>query len=275
MTADLLPTSMQGALAIASGGQSPSGALCTRDLHKRFGGVSVLKGVELDVKEGQICAVLGQNGAGKTTLLNILTALVRPERGSVRIFGREVVGRHPWELSELGVARTFQSPRLMLEDSCLDNVGLAAVSTRGSSRCSGVRAREAARMALDQTGLAGVEGVVAGELPYGARRVLEIARCLVMRPRLLLLDEPAAGLSEGEEHGLAELLIRLRDDGMTILLIEHRMHLVGSVATRVVMLDSGRMIFDGTASEALGSPVVRERYLGAGEVGRDVQQPDR
>jgi len=237
--------------------------LAIDDLYKSFGGVKVLRGVTLTVeRRGEVCAVLGQNGAGKTTLLNIVAGLVPPDSGSVRVAGSEVIGRRPWQVRELGVARTFQAPRLLLEESCFENVMLGRTRVPSGAARGIAGARAAVLDALEHVGLAEAAWRPAGSLSYGARRVLEIARCLVMGPRLLLLDEPGAGLSEGEEEWLAELLTRLARSGVAILVIEHRMKLVASTAERVVMLDSGVIVFDGTAAEALASPVVKERYLG-------------
>ncbi len=236
---------------------------------KRFGGVEVLANVTLSIANpGDICAILGQNGAGKTTLLNIITGIVRPDAGTVKVGGDAITGKRPWKITDFGIARSFQNPRLLLEESCLENVLVGDAGRRGvidslaTLRHHGTSARASAREALRLTGLANAESELAGSLPYGARKVLEIARCLAIEPRLLLLDEPGAGLSEEEELWLAGVLASLAARGITILLIEHRMRLVSMVARRVVMLDSGVIVFDGPTDAALASPIVKERYLG-------------
>jgi ABC-type branched-subunit amino acid transport system ATPase component len=162
------------------------------------------------------------------------------------------------------VARTFQSPRLLLDETCLDNVILGALSAgrpRGAERAAAIRR---AGESLERVGLAAHARRVAGTLPFGSRKLVELARALSIQPRLLLLDEPAAGLSDVEERRLADVLVTLRTSGISLLLIEHRMALVAAAASRVVMMDGGQIVFDGSSAAAIASPLVRERYLGAG-----------
>jgi ABC-type branched-subunit amino acid transport system ATPase component len=241
-------------------------ALKVAGLHKSFGGVRVLQDFNLEIP-GQSqapVAVLGQNGAGKTTLLNLITRLVPADAGTIEVFGHNVLAGAARQLAGHGVARTFQSPRLLLDETCLSNVELGALSVRrGRDGGPGAAARRAAA-ALDRVGLGAQAGRLAGTLPFGSRKLVELARALAIEPSLLLLDEPAAGLSDLEERRLAEVLTGLRDDGITLLLIEHRMALVGATARRVVMMDGGAIVFDGGAAEAIASPLVRERYLGTG-----------
>jgi branched-chain amino acid transport system ATP-binding protein len=241
-------------------------ALSIRGLEKSFGSVRVLRGLDLDVPmtPDSAVAVLGQNGAGKTTLLNIVTRIVPPDAGKVRVFDEDVLLQPAHRLVEVGIGRTFQMPRLMLEDSCLDNVMVGAIATLHRKRRRMRAAAEVSAAALERTGLLAQARRRAGDLPFGTRKLVELARALASAPRLLLLDEPAAGLSDAEERRLVDVLCGVRASGIALLLIEHRMALVTAVATRVVMLDAGRLVFDGTAEETVASPVVRERYLGAG-----------
>ena len=237
-------------------------ALAVSGLCKSFGGVQVLSDFTLTVPAAPdtSVAILGQNGAGKTTLLNLITRLIPADAGMITVFGHDVLARPARYLARHGVGRTFQSPRLLLDETCLGNVALGAMS---AGRRDGNPAGRAAA-ALDRVGLAGQAGRVAGTLPFGTRKLVELARALVIGPRLLLLDEPAAGLSAAEERDLAAVLVALRASGITLLLNEHRMALVTAVARRVVMMDGGAIVFDGDPAQAMASPVVRERYLGAG-----------
>jgi len=256
--------------------------LAVTGLRKSFGGVRVLHNFELTIpaRSPGAVAVLGQNGAGKTTLLNLITRLVPADAGRIEVFGHNVLASGARQLAGLGVARTFQSPRLLLDETCLNNVALGARSVRrgrgsaGRDRAGAAAMRRAAD-ALDRVGLGAQAGRVAGTLPFGSRKLVELARALALQPRLLLLDEPAAGLSDLEEGRLAGVLSGLTDAGITLLLIEHRMALVAAVARRVVMMDGGAIVFDGDAAAAIASPLVRERYLGAGFDQVELTKPER
>jgi ABC-type branched-subunit amino acid transport system ATPase component len=190
------------------------------------------------------------------------------------VFGHNVLAGAARHLVGYGVARTFQSPRLLLDETCLNNVALGALSARSGGHGAAMRRASAA---LDRVGLGAQAGRLVGGMPFGSRKLVELARALVIEPRLLLLDEPAAGLSDVEEGRLAEVLTGLRADGITLLLIEHRMALVVAVAHRVVMMDGGAIVFDGDVAAAIASPLVRERYLGAGfdQVAIKPAVPDR
>jgi ABC-type branched-subunit amino acid transport system ATPase component len=244
--------------------QSPT--LAVSGLYKSFGGVQVLRdfGLIIPAQSQASVAILGQNGAGKTTLLNLITRLVPADAGTIEVFGHNVLAGGARHLVRYGVARTFQSPRLLLDETCLSNVALGALSVRHGRDGGHATATHRAADALDRVGLAAQAGRIAGTLPFGSRKLVELARALALRPRLLLLDEPAAGLSDLEEHRLAEVLVELRDVGIALLLIEHRMALVAATARRVIMMDGGAVVFDGNAAQAIASPLVRERYLGAG-----------
>ena len=239
-------------------------ALSVTGLCKSFGGVKVLRGFDLTIPAAPetSVAILGQNGAGKTTLLNLITRLVPADSGTITVFGQDVLARPARQLTRHGVARTFQSPRLVLDETCLGNVALGPLSA-GNRAMRSVAIRRAEE-SLDRVGLAAAAGRIAGALPFGSRKLVELARALATEPRLLLLDEPAAGLSDTEESRLAEVLVALRASGIILLLIEHRMALVTAAAKRVVMMDDGAIVFDGTPAQAMASPLVRERYLGAG-----------
>lgn len=257
-----LPTGPEGSGTTGLGGPT---VLSVRGLRKSFGAVAVLKNVNLEIPAGggQAVAILGQNGAGKTTFVNILTGLVRPDGGSIEVLGHDVLQSRSHHLVGFGVARTFQSPRLLLDATCSDNVLLGAIAVGDGAVRGWTAATARADAALTRVGLEGYGGRTVSSLPFGTRKLIDLARALAAEPRLLLLDEPAAGLSESEERALAGILRGLVAQGTDLLLIEHRFALVTEIASRVVMLDAGAMVFEGTAREALESTAVRERYLGA------------
>ena len=248
-----------------------------RKVTKSFGGLTVIDDLDLDVKEGEIVSVIGPNGAGKTTLFNLITGLYRPEAGQILFDGTDVVGRPPHSIAKLGIARTFQTLRLFLNMTVQENV---MASQYGRTRTSVIesilrtpRARreehEIVRVAgekLDFFGqrLAGYRrSQPAFSLSYANRRRLEIARAMATEPKLLLLDEPAAGMNPVETHEITELIGELRDrGGYTILVIEHDMHVVEGISDRVIALDHGVKIAEGSFEECSTSPRVIEAYLG-------------
>jgi branched-chain amino acid transport system ATP-binding protein len=246
-------------------------------LVKRFGGLNAVDGVDLDVEQGEILSVIGPNGAGKTTLFNMVTGLYPPEGGSIRFNGHDLVGLKPSQICGLGVARTFQTVRLFANMTVLENamVGqhsrtrsgiLGAVLRLPGTRAEEQRAREQARSALGFFGprLAGYrEDQAAFMLSYANRRRLEIARAMASNPKLILLDEPTAGMNPRETQEMTRLIGKLRDErGFTIVVIEHDMRLVKGVSDRVVALDYGRKIADGTYDEVASDERVIEAYLG-------------
>ncbi len=242
-------------------------------LSRRFGGVCALDRVSLCIEQGEIFGLIGPNGAGKTTLFDVLTGLQRADAGHCLFAGEPLPIGEPHKVLACGIARTFQNIRLFAELSVLDNVlaGLHLQHRSGfwgtfagtrRSRVEAQAARERAMLALDELGLADRASNQARHLPYGDQRRLEIARALVSQPRLLALDEPAAGMNRVETDALRALILRIRERGVTVLLIEHDMHLVMRLCDRIAVLDSGRRIALGRPDEVRRDERVIEAYLG-------------
>jgi branched-chain amino acid transport system ATP-binding protein len=247
--------------------------LQVRSVTKRFGGLTAVDDVSFDVHEGAIKSLIGPNGAGKSTLFNVLTAFDRPDEGSVVFDDTEIMGLKPHHIVRSGIARTFQNTQLFEEMSALENVmaGAHAVTKAGFATAAlrlpwAVReehdvAEEAGRL-LRLVGIGEWATSYAADMPHGLRRLLEIARALATRPRLLLLDEPAAGLNSAETAALAEALYRIRDKGVTIVVVEHDMGLVMEVSDEIVVLDRGRKIAEGPPRLIQKDPAVIAAYLG-------------
>jgi branched-chain amino acid transport system ATP-binding protein len=248
-----------------------------RGLTRDFGGVRAIDGLDLDVDDGEIVSVIGPNGAGKTTLFNLVTGMIPAGQGDIRFGGRSIVGLRPSQILELGIARTFQNVRLFPEMSVRENVMVArhcrtrsgmlkAIFRAPSFRREEQETRQRAEQALAFFGsrLIGWRfDTPARSLSYANRRRLELARAMASDPKLLLLDEPTAGMNPRETQELTELIQRLRDDtGVTIILIEHDMRVVKGVSERVVVLDYGQKIAEGPYADVASNDRVIEAYLG-------------
>ena len=247
--------------------------LSVRHMSKRFGGLTAVDDVSLTINEGEIYGLIGPNGAGKTTCFNLITGLYPADSGEFAIGGEAYSPNNIEKVTAAGIARTFQNVRLFNDMSVLENVmvgrhvrtrnGLwAAISRHKRARAEETQTRELAWHLLDYTGIAQFAHYRACDLAYGHQRRLEIARALAPEPRLLALDEPAAGMNAAEKMALGELLLRIRDDGKTLLMIEHDVKLVMGICDRLMVLDYGKTLTSGTPETVRRDPAVIAAWLG-------------
>jgi urea transport system ATP-binding protein len=246
-----------------------------RGLEVVFDGFHALDRLDLSVQEGEVRFLIGPNGAGKTTFVDAVTGLVKPDAGSIRFAGKELVGRREHEIVRAGLGRTFQTPTVFEGLTVLENIDVAASFRlplrKLLRRRHGVG--EELGGALEAAGLEHLAGEMAGELPHGQRRWLELAMVLCQRPRLLLLDEPVAGMTGEERTRIGELATRLAGEETTVVVIEHDMDFVRRFASSVTVMHQGRVLTEGSVADVQRDPTVREVYLGRSHDAQDVAQP--
>lgn len=240
--------------------------LSVADVAVHFGGIKAVDGISFEIPDGTIVGILGPNGSGKSTLLAALTRLVDLTRGSMSFFGEEYQRARRHQVARLGIARTFQTVRLLDELTVEENVlaGCDAARRRGPGlgRPPAGESKEAASRAIERCGLRGLEGLRPGELSYGVQRRVEIARAIAMDPRLLLLDEPTAGMNQNERREISGLLQQLRTEGLAQLLVEHDVQMMVDTCDRLVAMNTGVLIAQGVPADVVRHPAVQDAYLG-------------
>ena len=238
--------------------------LVTRGLSRQFGGLKAVAGVDFELNQGEIRAIIGPNGAGKTTFVSLVCGRIRPTAGRVEFDGADITRLPPHRRTRLGIAYTFQITSVFMNLSAYDNVALAAQRQHGRGGSGALES--GVREALARVGLADRAGELAGNLSYGHQRLLEIAMGLALKPRLLILDEPTQGLSDGEIAGFVALVREIAADA-TVLLIEHNMHVVMELAQKITVMNAGRILAEGTPAEIRADAAVQAAYLGTGSDG--------
>ncbi|MEJ8570500.1 ABC transporter ATP-binding protein [Microbaculum marinum] len=259
-------------MTVRGEGTGPAPVLEVEGLTRDFDALRAVDDVSFAVMPSELLGLIGPNGAGKTTLFNMLAGALPPTAGRIRLQGRDITGLAPNRIATLGIARTYQNLRVFPDMTVFDNVSVGAIGRFGVSlwgtlvpgleRRRSDRIADATIAALERLGLIDHADAPAGNLSYGQKKLLEVARALTLAPTLLLLDEPAAGLNPNETEALSLLVRTLADEGLTILLVEHDMPMVMRVCDRIVVLDSGRKIADGAPRAVRSDPAVRAAYLG-------------
>ncbi|WP_296417415.1 ABC transporter ATP-binding protein [Pseudooctadecabacter sp.] len=251
------------------------GILTVKGVNKRFGGLQALGDVNLDVAENTCHAIIGPNGAGKSTLLNVLVGKLIPDSGSVVFDGQSVLGRQPHEINQMGISRVFQTPEIFADLTVMENMLIPCFAKRdGAFRMHAIQSTrhegdmiEKAESMLDEVGMLDKRDMTASSMSRGDKRRLEMAMCLVQDPRLLLLDEPTAGMARADTENTIELLKTIRRErGITMAIIEHDMNVVFSLAERITVLAQGTPLVEDTPDNIKGHPKVREAYLGEAQV---------
>ena len=251
------------------------GILEVKGVNKRFGGLQALGDVNLSVEENTVHAIIGPNGAGKSTLLNVLVGKLIPDSGSVMFDGQSVLGRKPHEINQMGISRVFQTPEIFADLSVMENIMIPCFARRDGAYSFnaigdvGKHAdiRDTAEAILDDVNLLDKRGMTASSMSRGDKRRLEMAMCLVQEPRLLLLDEPTAGMARADTNNTIDLLKEIKEKrDITMAIIEHDMHVVFSMAERITVLAQGTPLVEDTPDNIKGHPKVREAYLGEAQV---------
>lgn len=244
--------------------------LQVKNVNKSFGGLKALNNVELNIEQGAVHAIIGPNGAGKSTLLNCFVGRLTPDTGTVDFDGTSLLGKQPHEINQVGVVRVFQTPEIFGDLSLLDNVMIPTLARRDGAfklnpwqRVDGIaEVREKAEHLLEDVDLEDQKDMIANSLSRGDKRRLELAMCLVQDPKLLLLDEPTAGMSRADTNKTIDLLKRIGERGITKIVIEHDMHVVFSLASKISVMAQGTVIAEGKPEQIKGDPRVQEAYLG-------------